>query len=678
MTDDRKPSATGLEACGFIFDALVKILAVSGVQPDAGPGYEEYDNAERRVIAYLKRRARERDEASSRAPARADTPPQGESSPRLGAPTDPEVTPRAEAAGARPISLARVPRSASGAPHRRPSRAVPVSVTFPAPIGRPGKDDQAAASSPGITPIAVAPKVEGEVSEKVRAQEVGSRGAPAAASPGQATGPASAPVRDAEAEKAPDDRMAPTQGTDPDEGQPGQDALPKEGIGSRSRSGDGVADQAENPVDELKNEEASGMVYGPSGIPKIDRTPPEQPERVSLPNARSNTPYEALIEGYSELRLRGTAPEGLTITPEGRVLAKAMSAGEYKMEVGALKNGRSVTLLVRLSVVPRPEDLWVSIPSDQQAPLAKPDEAFAAVRGHTFMVAASKRGRSHAKEGSYRDDHFALKVFPKTGWHVMVVADGAGSARLSREGSRVACEEVIKVLDGFLSQFMEPEIEAIVNRLRAASTDEETRANQIIHPASNTFARAAYMAAEAIARRAEDLGGCRPSDLSTTLVIAAARPVRGGWLFASFSVGDGGVAIWDEEAGEVTLMGRPDSGEFAGQTRFLASDEFKTTEGKLDRVFVTFRERFTAFVAMTDGITDPKFETDAGLSDPDRWHRFWAEDFARQVDVSPGNPDLERQFLGWLDFWSRGNHDDRTLAVMVPLQDGRETDRGGA
>jgi hypothetical protein len=81
---------------------------------------------------------------------------------------------------------------------------------------------------------------------------------------------------------------------------------------------------------------------------------------------------------------------------------------------------------------------------------------------------------------------------------------------------------------------------------------------------------------------------------------------------------------------------------------------------------------------MTDGITDPKFETDAGLVDPEKWKRFWSEDFGKQVDVSPENPDLQRQFLGWLDFWSRGNHDDRTLAVMVPVQNDRDAERGGA
>lgn len=59
------------------------------------------------------------------------------------------------------------------------------------------------------------------------------------------------------------------------------------------------------------------------------------------------------------------------------------------------------------------------------------------------IVAASKRGRSHAQEAKPRDDHFKMAHL-ENGWYIMAVADGAGSAKYSREGSRIACETVIK------------------------------------------------------------------------------------------------------------------------------------------------------------------------------------------------------------------------------------------
>lgn len=58
------------------------------------------------------------------------------------------------------------------------------------------------------------------------------------------------------------------------------------------------------------------------------------------------------------------------------------------------------------------------------------------------IVAASKRGRSHAQEAKPRDDHFKMAHL-ENGWYIMAVADGAGSAPFSREGSRIACETAV-------------------------------------------------------------------------------------------------------------------------------------------------------------------------------------------------------------------------------------------
>ena len=114
-------------------------------------------------------------------------------------------------------------------------------------------------------------------------------------------------------------------------------------------------------------------------------------------------------------------------------------------------------------------------------------------------------------------------------------------------------------------------------------------------------------------------------------------------------------------------MTLPDGGEFAGQTRFLQSSEFSGTyEDIAKRLFFDIRQDFTAFLLMTDGITDPKFPTDVVFADAAKWIEFWSEDFTKEVEFERGNAELEREFLNWMDFWSPGNHDDRTLAVMVP------------
>jgi hypothetical protein len=65
-------------------------------------------------------------------------------------------------------------------------------------------------------------------------------------------------------------------------------------------------------------------------------------------------------------------------------------------------------------------------------------DAAGLVRGDIRIAAASRRGRSHEHAGSFRDDDFYINHCQETGWSVMLVADGAGSAVNSREGSRIA------------------------------------------------------------------------------------------------------------------------------------------------------------------------------------------------------------------------------------------------
>ncbi len=72
---------------------------------------------------------------------------------------------------------------------------------------------------------------------------------------------------------------------------------------------------------------------------------------------------------------------------------------------------------------------------------------------------------------------------------------------------------------------------------------------------------------------------------------------------------------------------------------------------------------FTALMLMTDGISDPFFETDANLARKEKWDELW-KDLSAKVDFSDDNVKSKDQLLSWLDFWSPGNHDDRTIAIL--------------
>jgi hypothetical protein len=72
---------------------------------------------------------------------------------------------------------------------------------------------------------------------------------------------------------------------------------------------------------------------------------------------------------------------------------------------------------------------------------------------------------------------------------------------------------------------------------------------------------------------------------------------------------------------------------------------------------------------MTDGIYDPKFIVEANLEKNEKWKEFLEdlngnnEDNVK-VDFNNSNTEIESQLSKWMDFWSQGNHDDRTLAII--------------
>jgi len=71
---------------------------------------------------------------------------------------------------------------------------------------------------------------------------------------------------------------------------------------------------------------------------------------------------------------------------------------------------------------------------------------------------------------------------------------------------------------------------------------------------------------------------------------------------------------------------------------------------------------------MTDGIYDPKFDVEKKLEDLEAWQRFLADldgenEDKVKVDFTDENKAKE-DLLKWMDFWSKGNHDDRTLAII--------------
>jgi hypothetical protein len=49
------------------------------------------------------------------------------------------------------------------------------------------------------------------------------------------------------------------------------------------------------------------------------------------------------------------------------------------------------------------------------------------------------------------------------------------------------------------------------------------------------------------------------------------------------------------------------------------------------------------------------------------WLSFWT-DLWKQAQLIPDNEQASEQLLQWADFYSKGNHDDRTITLLLPRE----------
>lgn len=321
---------------------------------------------------------------------------------------------------------------------------------------------------------------------------------------------------------------------------------------------------------------------------------------------------------------------------------------------------------IKLIVNPDPKSLWKNLDSDKADPYWKEDNIAGHLRFDSKnLVVGSKRGRSHAHEAKFRDDAFEFSFHEQNAWGIIAVADGAGSAKFSRKGSEIAC---VSVLDYF-SGVTDEKIAEIESAIRAYLTEQNEETLKAISSQFITHLGSAALSAQNNIRLEATAKSAEMRDYSTTLIFALIKKYDTKYVIASFWVGDGGIGIYNKEKNEVFVLGTPDSGEFAGQTRFLTMSDIFADGAYANRVKFKVVEDFTALVLMTDGITDPKFQTDNNLSRIEKWNELWADlEGANQdnckVDFTKPIEEVEADLMTWLDFWSPGNHDDRTIAIL--------------
>jgi hypothetical protein len=399
--------------------------------------------------------------------------------------------------------------------------------------------------------------------------------------------------------------------------------------------------------------------------------------QVALPNGIAGKPYTAHFSfttyGLADItasNLTGFEGSGLEYNPKTKIIqGLPKRSGDivlnfsYNFEgepQGAPVNTRKITIIIN----PDPKSLWKNIPSNAEDAYAKADDVAetASFLGKT-LVAVSKRGRSHANNGGFRDDDYAFAKLP-SGWGIIAISDGAGSASCSRKGSQLACNAVI---DYFRQNFT-TENTTLLDAAISSYPDNASIKNKvqdIAHPYLLAAAKKAYADIAAFATSINT----PVSDFHATLAFVLVKQYGEGYAFFSFGVGDCPIVLADTSFKWVKPLNTLDVGEYGGGTRFITMPEIFTNAAFEGRFNFEYTASFPHLVLMTDGVYDPKFEVEANLIKTEKWQAFF-DDLAGNnpegitVLLEAGNATNTERLSEWMDFWSPGNHDDRTLLLI--------------
>ena len=290
---------------------------------------------------------------------------------------------------------------------------------------------------------------------------------------------------------------------------------------------------------------------------------------------------------------------------------------------------------------------WRIIEPDDNAYPVKHQVTAQRVINDFTIISASVRGKKHAHFGEWRDDSFAVA---KSGqWTILTVADGAGSAPLSRFGSNIATSIVKKTLKELLF------------KLETISDNSENYQTDDLLDSASDFLRISFIKVQ-----------CSISNFATTLLTVLHIRYQGENLFIWANVGDCVFAVFPtSETCEVLCD--EDHGTSGGETRFITSSGIQETLGS--RVyFKSYKDPVHSFALMTDGVSDdlyPLRDRLYGLVDGDVVGKGYMTDVKEKPlkgirHYLKYDKNDARKLSEWLKYNKIGStYDDRTLIVAI-------------
>ena len=255
---------------------------------------------------------------------------------------------------------------------------------------------------------------------------------------------------------------------------------------------------------------------------------------------------------------------------------------------------------------------------------------------HWRVAAATAAGSSHVKSNVPNQDAVECRVVETGSGQavILAVADGAGSAPRSDEGSRIAVKVAVASMVG-----------AIEKRPPAAFAG---------HLATSLVRDAIKRAKNAVVRHGKE-HSVSDRDLACTLLVAVASER----LMTAGQVGDGAVVAFNLASGDARTLCAAHTGEYANETTFITS---RTRPHLVADVGHASGSDYDALALITDGLQNLALKMPEREAFPGFWNPILND--LSQTEEPEAVPGRLHAFISGERVQSRTS-DDVTIAIAV-------------
>ncbi|QDZ40871.1 protein phosphatase 2C domain-containing protein [Euhalothece natronophila Z-M001] len=178
------------------------------------------------------------------------------------------------------------------------------------------------------------------------------------------------------------------------------------------------------------------------------------------------------------------------------------------------------------------------------------------------VINYSAIGTKHQEQGLPCQDYSNYRHYDDV--VIGAVADGAGSAKHSDVGAKLAVETTLSFLSG-TEQFQKDP--GFAQWSKKPKKVDKPPPNQVIRQLATDLCKKVLTA---LTEEAENMD-CQPEDFNCTLLVVIATST---W-FAGIQIGDGFIVVRSEDQNP-ELVFKPDKGEFANETTFVTSEDVES------------------------------------------------------------------------------------------------------